>query len=169
MIVPLGETYLELISVVDRSSAEAAQSPIGRWVGMAPRSGVHPLGWSVRTHDVDAVAQRLGLQVGEGSRVTQDGRVLRWRSAGVETAAAEPALPFFIQWTEGTLHPGDIRVAHPAGAVRISQVRLQAEPDRLESWLGPHQLPLRVRRGTPALTSVVLTGDAGDVVLGDGE
>ena len=32
-IVPLGDTYLELIAVVDE--AEAAESPFGRWVAAA--------------------------------------------------------------------------------------------------------------------------------------
>ena len=33
-IVPLGDTYIELVTVVDE--AEAAQSPFGRWVASAP-------------------------------------------------------------------------------------------------------------------------------------
>ena len=56
-IVPLGETYLELVTVVDE--AEAAQSAFGRWVA-ASRPGA-PFGWAVRTDDLDAVAARLGL------------------------------------------------------------------------------------------------------------
>jgi hypothetical protein len=43
--VPLGDTYLELIAVVDE--AEAAQSPVGRWVAEMQRG--RPLGWSVST------------------------------------------------------------------------------------------------------------------------
>src|SRR4051794_22384701 len=36
-IVPLGDTYLELVAAVD--AAEAAGSPFGRWVAAAPPAG----------------------------------------------------------------------------------------------------------------------------------
>jgi hypothetical protein len=44
-IVPLGNTYLEVVAAVD--AAEADGSPFGRWVAAAPSGG--PLGWAVRT------------------------------------------------------------------------------------------------------------------------
>ena len=91
-IVPLGDTYLELIAVVDE--AEAAQSPVGRWVAEARRG--RPLGWSVRTNRLDDVARRLELTVIPVSRATPHGRLLRGLIAGIEQAAAEPSLPFFI-------------------------------------------------------------------------
>src|SRR5687767_14564658 len=95
-IVPLGPAYLELVAVVD--AAEAAASPFGRWVaGVRPRR-VRPFGWAVRTDELDAVARRLGLTVASGSRAARDGRLVRWRLAGIEQAAAEPSLPFFIEW-----------------------------------------------------------------------
>ena len=60
-IVPLGETYLELITVVDEG--EAARSTFGRWVatGIGSAPG-RPLGWVVRTKRIDDVAQRLDLR-----------------------------------------------------------------------------------------------------------
>src|SRR5918912_1070991 len=64
-IVPLRESYIELITVVDEAE------------------------------------DRLGLAVSEGSRTGRDGRLLRWRLAGVEKAAADPSLPFFVEWGEG--------------------------------------------------------------------
>ena len=45
-IVPLGEAYLELVTVVD--DPEAAQSPFGRWVAEAGPTLAEPLGWAVR-------------------------------------------------------------------------------------------------------------------------
>ena len=52
-IVPLGDTYLELVAVVDE--AEAAQSGFGSWVaGWQPSARL--LGWCVRTDDLDSVA-----------------------------------------------------------------------------------------------------------------
>jgi Glyoxalase-like domain len=71
-IVPLGETYLELVAVVDE--AEAAQSAFGRRVaGVHPEPSGQPFGWVVRTNQLDEVAHRLGLTVEAGSRAAPSG------------------------------------------------------------------------------------------------
>ena len=162
-IVPLGETYLELIAVVDE--AEAAQSEFGNWVGHANPG--QPLGWAVRTDGLDEVAGRLGLTVSANSRATDDGRVLRWRLAGVERAAAEPAIPILVEWGEGTPHPGRIPVSHRAGPMAITELHLDGDADRVATWLGTHELPISVGSGGPALTAIVLSGVAGEIVIED--
>jgi Glyoxalase-like domain len=70
-IVPLGDSYLELVAVVD--PAEASQSAFGRWVANAHAG--QPLGWAVRSDDLGAVAGRLGLSVGSGSRFAATGEL----------------------------------------------------------------------------------------------
>lgn len=162
-IVPLGETYLELVAVADER--EAGRNPFGSWVAAADTESMRPLGWAVRTTRLDEVARRLGLAVTEGSRIAGDGVVLRWRIAGIEHAAAEPSLPFLIEWGSETPLPGDAAVHHPAGAVRIAAVRVQGDPDRLAAWLGPNDLPLEVRPGKAKLESVVLASDRGTIAL----
>jgi hypothetical protein len=162
-IVPLGEAYLELVAVVDE--AEAASSPFGSWVAGASPAAARPLGWAVRTNALDDVARRLGLAVAAGSRAARDGRLLRWRSAGVEQAAAEPSLPFFIEWGHGTPLPGRAPADHRAAGARIAELQLAGDAERLEAWLGDHRLPIAVRRGTPALASIRLTGAAAEIVL----
>jgi Glyoxalase-like domain len=158
-IVPLGDAYLELVAVVD--PAEALESGFGRWVAAAePRAG-RLLGWAVRTDNLSARAERLGLRVVDGARKTTDGRTLRWRLAGVEEAAAEPALPFFIEWGAGTPHPGATVLADH----RIAEVQLSADRPRLDAWLGPHELPIRVEDGAPAITGVVINGPEGPIAL----
>ena len=164
MIVPLGDAYLELVAVAD--PAEAAGSPFGRWVAAAQAGPARPLGWAVRTERLDDVAHRLGLTVSAGSRAGRDGGLVRWRLAGIERAAAEPSLPFFIEWQPGTLLPGRAPATHRAGAVRIAGLELTGDAERLAAWLGSHRLPVSVRPGAPALASVVLTGAAGEIVLG---
>jgi hypothetical protein len=164
-IVPLGDAYLELVAVVDE--AEAAQSPFGSWVAQAHPTLAKPLGWAVRTDELDDVARRLGLVVAAGSRATRDGRVMRWRMAGIEQAAAEPSLPFFIEWEHGTPPPGRATATHPAGVVQIAELQLHGDADRLAAWLGTHRLPITVRPGTPALTRIVLTATSGEIVFGD--
>jgi hypothetical protein len=161
-IVPLGEAYLELVAVVD--AAEAAQSPFGSWVARARPALARPLGWTVRTGKLDDVARGLGLLVAAGSRASDAGRLLRWRLAGIEQAAAEPSLPFFIEWERGTPFPGRPPAGHRTGSVRIAELQLTGDPDRLARWLGPHELPIAVQPGMPALTSILLTGAAGEIV-----
>jgi hypothetical protein len=162
-IVPLGETYLELIAVVDE--VEAASSVFGRWVsGMRPALG-RPLGWAVRTGELDDVARRLGLSVSSGSRARPDGTLLQWRSAGIERAAVDSSLPFFIEWGEGTSFPGRVAATHPVGQVEIARLILDGDAARLAEWLGDHRQPIVVRAGMPAIASIVLSGAEGEIVL----
>ena len=113
-IIPLGDSYLELVAVVD--PAEASQSAFGRWVANAQAG--RPLGWAVRTDDLGAAAGRLGLSVGSGARFTGTGDLLRWRIAGVERAMAEPWLPFL--WS------GLLEVSSPAASRSSTRRPLRA-------------------------------------------
>jgi hypothetical protein len=149
-IVPLGAAYLELVTVVDHDEAET--NAFGRWVAAAPPG---PLGWAVRTSTLDRVADRLGLQVVEGSRPTPSGELLRWRAAGFEQSAAEPMLPFFLEWAEDAPYPG--RAAAAAG--RIVRLELTGDAARLDVWLGPADLPLTVRPGASGIARVLVELD----------
>ena len=164
-IVPLGDTYVELIAVVEEN--DGARSVFGRWIADGLRSGPgRLLGWVARTERIEEVADRLGLTVSSGSRQAGDGRVLRWRLAGAEQAATEPALPFFVAWGEETPLPGRTAVAHPAGEVRLTGLRLSGDPERVERWLGADSsLPIIVTPGPPAVTGVVLETSEGEFVF----
>jgi Glyoxalase-like domain len=160
-IVPLGTTYLELVAVVDGD--EAAGSAFGQWV--ASGQAGHPLGWAVRTDELDEVVRRLDLTVRSGSRPTADGGLLRWRMAGIEQAGAEPFLPFFIEWAPGAAFPGRATVHHAAGASEITQVTVSGDPDRLSLWLGTPPRAIVVRAGPPEVAKVVVSTAAGPLVL----
>ena len=162
-IVPLGETYLELITVVDE--AEAAQSAFGRWVADALPADTRPLGWAVRTDALDAVALRLGLAVSANSRATPSGQLLRWRVAGIEEAAAEPSLPILIEWGPGTPVPGRSPITHPAGGAEITKLQLTGDEQRIAASIDTDDLPIEVRPGTPALASVTLRTQADEFVI----
>jgi Glyoxalase-like domain len=163
-IVPLGDSYLELVAVVD--AAKAAESVFGRWVASGASSTSRLLGWAVRTSQLDEVAQRLDLLVHAGSRATPGGDLLRWRSAGIDQAAAEPSLPFFIEWGPQTQLPGQAAIRHRAGAASIARLVLDGEAVRVVAWLGKHQLPIVVRTGIPAVTAIYISSDAGEIVVG---
>src|SRR6478735_2059701 len=151
-IVPLGDAYLELVAVVDPDLA--AGSTFGRWVAAATPGA--PLGWAVRTRVIDEVAGRLRLSITEGSRATPGGDILRWRSAGLDVAGAEPGLPFFIEWGDGVRLPGATAVAHRGGDVRLRRLSLSVDATRLASWLGQDDLPVSVTSGRSGVVSVVL-------------
>ena len=159
LIVPLGETYLELVAVVDPD--EAAASAFGRWVAAA--AGAQPIGWVVRTDGIDQVAGRLGLTISAGTRHDREGRPMHWRVAGVERAMVDPSLPFYVEWSDGTPHPGR------AGGVQrgsIAEVRVRGDRALLTHWLDGAHLPVAVEPGEPAVEAVVVGGPGGDVVLG---
>jgi len=164
-IVPLGDAYVELITVVDEP--EASGSAFGSWVATGIRSAPgRPLGWVARTDRLDQVVARLGMSASAGSRTGEDGRVLSWRLAGVEAAAAEPSLPFFVEWGEGTPLPGRASLTHPAGAARIGHLELTGDAGRVADWLGTAELPIAVGPGAPAVARLTLEADTGTIVIG---
>jgi hypothetical protein len=163
-IVPLGQSYVELVAVVDRS--EAAASDFGRPVMEAIATGHRLVGWAVATDDLRSIASRLNLEVTRGSRTRPDGSTLTWRLAGVAHALATGALPFFIQW-DGTseLHPGAAAADYRASPRGISWIEVAAEKEALQAWLGNGGLPLRIIGGPQSLSAVVISTAEGELVL----
>lgn len=162
-IVPVGDAYLELVAVVDERAAD--RSAFGRWVASARPLVLQPIGWAVRTRSIDAVAQRIRLEVDEGSRTTPSGQVLTWRLAGVELASAEPLLPFFIEWGVGTSHPSRAFGADANEGVGIARLALSGNADRLRKWLGDDVCSITVDTGPPGLRHVVLATPGGEVTI----
>ena len=167
-IVPLGETYLELIAVVDVEEAE--RSEFGRAVRRALTEDRPLVGWVLATDDIDAVAKRLDLEVEEKSRETEDGSKLSWRLAGLERASKTGALPFFVQWdVPPEQHPGAADARHEADPRGIAWVEVCAdEPDEVREWLGEdaNELPVRITDGDPALAAAAIETDGSEIVFG---
>ena len=163
-IVPLGETYLELVAVVDE--AEARQSVFGRWIASGANISCQPIGWAVRTNGIEEVGRRLGLTVRAGSRLTPNGDRLQWRTAGMEEAAADGSLPFFIEWGAGTPFPGHALVKHRGGTPLISRILTHGDADRMADWLNGHELPITVIPGNPMLAGIVLSRSDRAIALG---
>src|SRR5215218_340007 len=142
-IFPLGGGYLELIAVVDH--AEAKRSALGHTLAeRIHERGEGLMGWVVAVDDVVAAAGRTGAEL---SVIERSG--LRARLAGVTTAMAEPALPFFIERDPGIADPG---AAGDAGG--ITWVEVAGDAARLRAWLDGAELPVRVTDGDPALLGV---------------
>ncbi len=155
----LGDSYLELVAVVDTQSAAASR--FGRWVAAGATSTGRFIGWAARPPDLDATAARLGLRIDGGSRTTPSGERVVWRSAGLDEAIARPWLPFFIEWDDMAMFPGS---ATAPGAV-LTRLAIEGDVDELSDWLGEHGLPTDVRDGEIGVASVVLDGPGGRVVL----
>lgn len=161
-IVPLGDTYLELLAV--RDPGVAARSQLGRALTELVGDGRDRwFAWCVSTSadDLEVIAARLGLTIEPGSRARPDGVELRWRSAGLDDPRRDPGLPFFIAWHgPPDAHPGR---AAAGVAGRLTAVELGADGDRLRDWLGDAEgtLPTSIVDAPAGLRAVELT-------LGDG-
>jgi Glyoxalase-like domain len=128
-VFPLGGGYLEVLAVADPEQAQ--HSPLGQAIVAAPEG---LFGWALAVDDVDAHAARLSLEVTTIAR--ED---LTARLAGVAQAMADPWLPFFIERDSGIADPG---ATGDAGG--IAWLELAADAERLTTWLGGADLPLRL-------------------------
>jgi hypothetical protein len=165
-IVPLGETYLELITVVDVE--EAKSSDFGRAVLTALDEESSLVGWVLATDDIEDVARRLDLEVERKSRGRPDGSTLSWRIAGMEIAMESGVLPFFVEW-EGPPehHPGAAEVEHDTDVRGIAWIELTTDDEEcVREWLGDDaDLPLRITEGAPGLTAVAIATEGGEIVV----
>jgi hypothetical protein len=163
-IVPLGDQYVELVAAVDETAA--ARTGFGRGVLERASGGG---GWftvAVVAEDLDAVAARLGLEIGSGSRTRPDGETLRWRSAGLDDPRREPWMPFFLAWdVPAELHPGRARAGHGVRADGIAWVEVGGDAERLRDWLGGEELPIRVLEGEPGIRRIGLGASNCETVI----
>ncbi|MGH8945578.1 MAG: VOC family protein [Acidimicrobiia bacterium] len=144
-IVPLGESYLELVAVVD--PIETAGSLFGSWVDANATNPPRPHALCLRTDDLDGVCERLGLEPVVMSRETPDGSPLRWRLAGFEQVLTE-SLPFFIEWqVPDDRLPGRME---PGNDAHIDEVIVTGDPDRLQSWVAD-ATGVTIEAGSPGI------------------
>lgn len=161
-LVPLGDSYLELLTVHDEE--EARQSPFGSWVLDRPAHGLSLV--CLRTDDADAIAARTGHDPSPMSRRTPDGAELRWRLVGLEAALSQAALPFFIEWDLGdTPHPGRSPAPHESTPHGITALTWGGDERDFTDWVGEHDLPIHHEPGPPGPRSVTIATDDGPVVL----
>jgi Glyoxalase-like domain len=163
-IVPLGDQYLELVAAVDEPVA--TETAFGRGVlDRAARGG----GWftiAAVADDLDAVATRLRLEVGSGSRTRPDGQTVRWRMAGLDDPRREPWMPFFLIWdVPDELHPGRARAGHGVRATGLGWVEVGGDAERLRTWLGGDELPIRVTDDEPGIHRVAISTRDGELVI----
>jgi catechol 2,3-dioxygenase-like lactoylglutathione lyase family enzyme len=163
-IVPLGDQYLELVAAVDEPMA--AETAFGRSVLDRAAGGG---GWftiAAVADDLDAVATRLGIEIDSGSRTRPDGQTVRWRMAALDDPRREHWMPFFLTWDVGRdLHPGRARAGHGVRATGLAWVEVGGDAERLRTWLGGDDLPIRVGDGEPGIHRVAISIADGELVI----
>jgi hypothetical protein len=164
-IVPLGETYLELIGIDDPDAA--SENPFGRTVLRFTADGEGLFAWAVATDDIVMRGRWIGSQPAAGSRVRPDGTELRWRMAGLDGSMADRSLPFFLQWdSPPDEHPGRTPVAHRVDVKGITELEVAGQKTKIRNRVGGEDLPLRVVKGErPGPVSVTIATVEGEIVL----
>jgi hypothetical protein len=165
-VIPLGDDYVELLSVVDH--AVGASTRLGRTLIDLSAAGDRWFSVCLADQAIDATAARLGLDVVPGSRTRPDGVVVSWRGAGIEASARPNWLPFFIRWdVPPELHPGRAQVEHTAPVTGIARVDVIGDPATMDRWLDGADVPIRVRPGEPAEVDAVAlsTAEGGEIHL----
>ena len=100
-LVPIGDHYIELFSVIDRGVAEG--NPVGRWLLSASAKGDGPRAVCLRSTEFEMQAARLNLSIQDGERTYPDGRRVVWRQAGVAEAMLTGRPYFMFDWPEQSL------------------------------------------------------------------
>lgn len=130
-ILPLSNgTYIEVVAPLEHPAAESAA--FGQAVRQRAEAGGGWMGWVVQVDDITPFEKRLERESSEGHRVRPDGFDLCWKQIGLWDLMEDPALPYFIQWSDLTLHPS---TGTPAKA-SISRLDISGDRSKLDSYLG---------------------------------
>jgi hypothetical protein len=165
-IVPLGDSYLELLGVVDE--AVAAESAFGQSLLERTADGDRLVRWSIRTDAIDEVGARLGLVPERRQRLRPDGSLLTWQAAGIELSLRDGWLPFFMQWDDPTQFPGAIAVVHPVGKCALTRLSVSTrDPARLARWSEGENVPLQVVKGKGGIEEVAIATPTGEIRISE--
>ncbi|HEX7137109.1 MAG TPA: VOC family protein [Vicinamibacterales bacterium] len=129
-----GNSYLEIIAPQANASDD---DPFVKYLRHLATPVV--VGWAVHVEDISDATDRLkraGFQTSlpqPGSRITPDGKKLEWTTFEVEQPEIETA-PFFIRWSESTVHPSKTEVRCSLVSFQIEEPKA-SDLDRLLSTL----------------------------------
>jgi Glyoxalase-like domain len=153
-----GREYLEVIA------PDPAQKTYSFQLDIRSLETPRLITWAAFAPDLDSVARTAraaGLQVfgpSDGSRVRPDGKVLKWRSMGVQSTFGDGTVdpvPFFIQWAEDSVHPAQ---DSPQGCELKSLEFAHPTPDPLVRVFSLLAIDGQVTQGrAPALRATIST------------
>jgi hypothetical protein len=155
--------YLEFHTIENRSTAKKTES--GRLALAREAAGFGMIGWAVLVEDLDAVSERLGIEVFDYTIPQDDGTLRGWRAV-----SGPPHLPFFIDYPNN----GDRfdrmqrlydRVGHTSSPTHFSQLTIGGSEREMSDWLGAHDLPLRFVGGTRGICEARIATANGEAVI----
>jgi len=160
-LIPLGDQYLELITVADPASQHPLAVVLGGWIG----DGDRLVAMAVEVDDVVATADRLGTTILDGARTAAGGTRVSFRLAGFDAALTEQ-VPFFIEWGEGREHrlPPAAAQANPT-ARGVAWVELGGDEARVQAWLGEDVDGIRLVGGDPGVRAMAVATETGEIVV----
>jgi hypothetical protein len=137
-VLPLTDgVYLEVVEALEHPAVERA--PFGRMVRARCEEGGGWLNWVIGVSDLEAVEQRLGRPAAGGHRVRPDGYDLRWRQIGINDAASERQLPWFIHWeSDKSEHP-----AASGGNVTLEHLDIAGDAQFVADYLGDNAVAMK--------------------------
>jgi hypothetical protein len=159
--------YLEFLTIEDREAAESSET--GRQVLAVEAAGGGFFSWCVRVDDLEAISERLGIEIFDYTTPHGDGSLRGWRSV-----SGPPHLPFFIDYPNngdrlGRWRAMYERVGHTSSPGAFTELTISGSESEILDWLGPHDLPLRFIAGSGGICEVRVASPSGNLVFrGDG-
>jgi hypothetical protein len=155
--------YLEFLTIEDRGVAQKTEP--GRAALACEAAGCGLLAWAVLVEDIEALSQRLGIEIVDYTVPQGDGTLRGWR-----TVTGPPHLPFLIDYPNngdrfGRWQAMYQRVGHSCSPSGFSELTISASEREVVDWLGPHDLPLRVIDGREGITEARIATARGDVII----
>ena len=160
-----GRRYLEIIA------PDPAQSAYNFQIDVRKLAEPRLITWAAGTSDIEAVAKKAKdaeLQLfgpNDGSRARPDGKLLKWKSLGVQNAfgrdGVEP-VPFFIQWAADSPHPSQ---DSPGGCELQALALEHPEAAKVRKALHDLGVDLEVKQAAGARLTATLKTPKGKVEL----
>jgi hypothetical protein len=155
--------YLEFHTIENRHMAEATEA--GRIALACEAAGFGMFSWSVRVDDLDAVSERLGIEIFDYTIPHDDGNLRGWRAV-----SGPPHLPFFIDYPNNGDRVGRWRamyerVGHSCAPSGFVELTISGSESEMRDWLGTHHLPLRFVGGRRGICEARIATADGELVI----
>jgi hypothetical protein len=155
--------YLEFHTIENRQVAETTNA--GRIALACEAAGFGLFSWSVLVDDLDAVSERLGIEIFDYTIPHGDGTLRGWRAV-----SGPPHLPFFVDYPNNGDRVGRWqalydRVGHTCAPSGFSELTISGSETEMRDWLGPHHLPLRFVGGQQGIREARIDTNDGHVVI----
>jgi hypothetical protein len=155
--------YLEFHTIENREVAATTES--GRATLACEAAGFGMLGWGVLVDDLEAVSERLAIEIHDYTIAHVDGTLRGWRAV-----SGPPHLPFFVDYPNNGDRSARMqmfyeRVAHTCSPTQFSGLTISGSEVEMRDWLGPNDLPLRFVSGRQGIREARIATANGEVVI----